>query len=173
MLQIFYGPDGFSRTEALAALRRSLDGDGMLATNTASFDGKSVKPDELFAACDTVPFLAAHRLVLVEGLLVAQEGRSRRPRARARANAAEPTSGDGSPWAVLPEYAPRLPPTTVLVLVEGELRADNWLLSALRNVAEVRQFSPLGHDDLQRWVLERARALQAPIAPRAAPSLAE
>jgi DNA polymerase-3 subunit delta len=174
MLQIFYGPDSFSRAEALAALRRSLDADGMLATNTAVFDGKSVKPDELFAACDTVPFLAAHRLVLVEGLLAAQEGRARRPRGgRGRANAAEPASGDGSPWAALPEYARRLPPTTELVLVEGELRADNWLLAALRDVAQLRQFPLLGHDELQRWVLNRARALQAPIAPRAAATLAE
>src|SRR5579871_6334718 len=150
MLQIFYGPDGFSRAEALAALRRSLDGDGMLATNTAVFDGKSLKPDELFAACDTVPFLAEHRLVLVEGLLAAQEGRARRPRAgRGRANAAEPATGDGSPWAALPEYARRLPPTTELVLVEGELRADNWLLAALRDAAQVRQFPLLGHDELQ------------------------
>src|SRR5690242_17698847 len=155
MLQIFYGPDSFSRAEALAALRRSLDDDGMLATNTAIFDGKGVKPDELFAACDTVPFLAAHRLVLVEGLLAAQEGRARRPRAgRSRASAAEPASGEGSPWAALPEYAPRLPPTTELVLIEGELRADNWLLAALRETAALRQFPPLGHDDLQRWVLD-------------------
>ncbi|HLZ71398.1 MAG TPA: DNA polymerase III subunit delta [Dehalococcoidia bacterium] len=174
MLRIFYGPDTFSRGEALAALRRSLDGDGMLATNTALFDGKSVKPDELFAACDTVPFLAEHRLVLVDGLLGAQEGRVRRGRAgRARASAAEPAAGDGSPWAALPEYARRLPPTTELVLVEGELRADTWLLAALRDAAELRQFPLLGQEELQRWVQARAHAVQAPITARAAATLAE
>ncbi len=174
MLHIFCGPDTFSRGEALAALRRSLDGNGMLVTNTAVFDGKSVKPEELFAACDTVPFLAAHRLVQVEGLLAAQEGRMRRGRtARGRASAGEPSAGDSSPWAALAEYAPRLPPSTELVLVEGELRADNWLLAALRDGVELRQFPLLGPQELQRWVQARAHAVQAPITPRAAATLAE
>ena len=78
MLHLFHGPDTFSRGEALRELRKRLDSDGMLDTNTTSFDGRSLKPDELLAACDTVPFLAPARLVLVEGLLGAQES-SRAP----------------------------------------------------------------------------------------------
>jgi hypothetical protein len=41
----------------------------MLATNTDVLDGRAVTPDQLAAICDTVPFLASHRLVVVEGLL--------------------------------------------------------------------------------------------------------
>ena len=55
VFHVFYGPDTFTRGEALAALRQQLDTDGMLSANTAAFDGGRVKPDELRAACDTMP----------------------------------------------------------------------------------------------------------------------
>lgn len=174
MLYLWYGPDSFSRAEALTELRRSLDADGMLATNTTVFDGRAIRPDELQAACDAVPFLAARRLVLVEGLLVAQEGRARRGRvARTPAKGAGGAADDASPWAVFAEYLARLPESTVLVLADGEVRADNWLLAALRPHATVRQFPALGAEALQRWVAERARARQTAITPRAAATLAE
>lgn len=175
MLHLFFGPDSFSRNEALAQLRTRLDTDGMLATNTAVFEARALKPDELLAACDSVPFLAPARLVLVEGLLAAQEGRRPSGRgARARAATADATATD-SPWAALPAYVPRMPDSTELVLLDGTVRENNWLLAALRPLAEVRAFPLPDREALQGWIAERARARAraAAINPRAVATLAE
>lgn len=181
MLHLFYGPDSFSRGEALAALRSRLDGEGMLATNTVTFDGRTVKAAELIAACDTVPFLTAARLVVVEGLLAAAAGRggrggnegSRSAGARSRGRASGAVASEESPWAALPEYVARMPETTELVLLDGALAESNWLLAALRPLGETCIFAAPDREALQRWVSERARARNAAINPRAVAALAD
>jgi DNA polymerase-3 subunit delta len=170
VLHLWYGPDSFSRAEAVGALTRELDVDGMLATNTTRFDGRNVQPDELLAACDTVPFLAAARLVIVDGLLSAQEGRRRTGRgSRARGG----RQGDESPWSALVEYVPRMPPSTHLLLLDGEVRADHPLLAALRPLGDVRPFARLERDALERWIGTRVKERGAAIMPRAVAVLAE
>src|SRR3989304_2130630 len=69
MLYVFFGKDSYSLRERLDELRASLDADGMLASSTSVLDGRRVTLAEVTAACDTVPFMCAHRLVIVEGLL--------------------------------------------------------------------------------------------------------
>ena len=72
--------DSFSLREMLEELRSSLDADGMLDSSTTVLDGSKTSLPEVTAACDTVPFLSAQRLVIVEGLLarLAGGGRGRR-----------------------------------------------------------------------------------------------
>jgi DNA polymerase-3 subunit delta len=127
----------------------------------------------VMSACEATPFLSAHRLVLVEGLLAAQEGRPRQGRARRGAVGSDATEAVGSPWATLPAFLQRMPPTTTLALVDGEVRANNWLLAALQGAGRTHTFPLLRREQLQQWVQDRALALQAPIAPRAVAALAE
>lgn len=173
MLHVFYGPDTFSRAEAFAALKQRLDRDGMLATNTTTFDGRSVKPDELFAACDAVPFLAACRLVVVEGLLTAQDGRPRRARAARGAAKPDAASAGESPWSLLPAYVQRLPETTELVLLDGEVKDGNALLAELRGVGDITLFALLAPAALPGWIAARVKDAGGAIQPRAAAVLAE
>ena len=169
MLHVFYGPDTFSRAEAFAALRARLDDDGMLSTNTTVFEARALKPGELFAACDAIPFLSAHRLIVVEGLLSSGESRPRRGRS---GRTAKP-SGDEATWADLPDYVRRMPETTELVLLDGEVRPDNALLDELRAVGEVKQFEKLPPERLASWIEARVKRGGGAIAPRAAAVLAE
>ena len=78
MVYVFFGPDSFSRGEAVSAIKAELDRDGDLAANTVVLDGNRTTPEEVIAACSTVPFLGSHRLVIVEGLLESLSGRGRR-----------------------------------------------------------------------------------------------
>lgn len=172
MLRLYYGPDSFSRSEAVAALRRGLDTDGMLSTNTASFAGRSAKPDELMAACDTVPFLAERRLVLVEGLLSAHEA-SRRPARSGRARAKSIAEEERWPWTGFVEHVQHLPETTELVLVDDDLREGSRLLTELQPYAELHYFPLMEREALVHWVSERVRARRASIQPRAAAVLVE
>src|SRR3972149_2598100 len=74
MLYVFFGKDSFSLRERLDELRTALDADGMLSSSTSVLDGRRATLAEVTAACDTVPFMCAHRLGIVEGLLSRARG---------------------------------------------------------------------------------------------------
>jgi DNA polymerase-3 subunit delta len=163
MLYILHGPDSYSRHEALAALRARLDADGMLATGTTVLDARGLTLHELLMVCDAAPFLSAHRLVHVRGLLAHADGErpSAGPRA-ARAGRRGGRAADGSDdaaggWLALADYVERMPASTVLVLEDGEVRPGNRLLAALSPRAEVHPFPRLSERMLQGWIAERAR----------------
>lgn len=164
MLHIFYGADTYSRSEAVNRLKQELDDGGMLSANTVSFDGAQVDMAVLMATCDTVPFLAGHRLVIVTDLL----GQARARPARSRnARRGRTEAGAGAAVEELADYVPRLPATTTLVLLEGDLRDDNPQLALLRPLARLQAFPRLTDRRLEEWVRARARALGATFDPAA------
>jgi DNA polymerase-3 subunit delta len=179
MLYLLYGSDTFSRREALTDLKKSLDADGMLETNTVVLPAAQTSLQEVIAACDTVPFLGSHRLIIVEGLLASVKA----PRGK-RARKAGPSgkeeggaaSADAGPWQALAEYASRMPPTTVLVLVDGDVPGGNPLLAALGAKGSARRFSlpdPKRRGAAAGWVMNRARKTGVDLDSRAAALLEE
>ena len=180
MICVFCGSDSFTLHEALAELKAELNGDGMLATNTAVFEGNQARPDELLAVCNTVPFMGAHRLVLVEGLLA----RFETPRGRRRPSAGQagepgrqadlPDRQAGlGPWRDLPAALGSLPPSTTLVFVDGDIAEGNSLLRLLSPLAQVRRFPRLSQRDLPGWIQARARQEGVDISPAAVRLLAD
>lgn len=167
MLHIFHGPDSFSRTEALEALKRELDRDRMLASNTDRLDGKTLTYAHLTMICDAMPFLAEHRLIIVEGLLARAGGRAGGARRRG--------GGPALPaeWGDLPEYLGRMPPTTALVLVDGEVAPGNVMLEALAPLGRSRNFPKLPARALEGWLGERAKRARIELEPAAVRLLAE
>ncbi len=135
----------------------------MLASNTVALDGRKTTPAELMAACDSVPFLAQHRLVVVDGLLsrLAGTGRGRKPSAQAEA------------WLALADYVARMPPSSHLVLLDGDVKAAHPLLKALKGKGEIVEFRPLNRREVPGWIQARARALELKLTPPAARLLAE
>ena len=167
MLYVFFGEDSFSLRERLDTLRASLDADGMLASSTTVLDGRAASLAEVTAACDTVPFLSAHRLVIVEGLLsrLAGAGRGRR---RSGGPSAEVEA-----WLPLADYADRMPPTTHLVLIDGEIKGGNPLLDALKGKGEISEFPPLVRRAVPGWIRSRAQSLGLSLPPGAVGLLAD
>jgi len=171
MIYIFHGSDSFSRREAIEKLKRELDSDGTLTTNTVVFDARETTPAEVIAACDTVPFFGGHRLVIVEGAMRQAQagGRGRRRKRESQATDVESARG---PWWALADYAPRIPEQTALVLVEGD-SVDKDLFDALRPLATVQPFSLPGPREVAGWVQARARLRGLKIDGRACAALAE
>jgi DNA polymerase-3 subunit delta len=173
VIHVFCGSDSFTLHEALAELKAELNSDGMLATNTATFEGNQVRSDELLAVCNTVPFMGAHRLVLVEGLLA----RFQAPRGRRRAAAGQ-TGEPGrqvnlGPWRDLPAALESLPPSTTLVFVDEDVSEGNPLLRLLSPLVQVRRFPRLSQRDLPGWIQARARQEGVDISPAAVRLLAD
>jgi DNA polymerase-3 subunit delta len=153
VIYIFYGADSFSRGEAFEELRASLDEDGALESNTLRMAAREAKPGEVIAACAAAPFLGGQRLVVLEGLLrLAEEGAGRRRKTVAPEDAA-------GPWQALVEFAPGLPESTTLVILDGAASATNPLLKALAALGTVQEFKPPDAKQLAGWVQARARKL--------------
>lgn len=159
MIHVLYGVDSYSRHEAVAEIVTRTDTDGMLATNTTRLDGRRLTLPDLLMVCDAAPFLGAHRLVHVTGLLARagseRPARGRRSSKAAPAGGSPPDQDDG--WLALAAYAARMPPSTVLVLEDGDVRATNALLVALGPHAKVREFGRMSARMVSSWISERAR----------------
>ncbi len=138
---VFHGSDEFTRSEAVADLRHRMGELGEL--NTVHLDGRTVTLEELRRACETVPFLADRRLVLVTGLLT--------------------RLGRGKERALLEgvfRLLQALPETTRLVFIEdGPLPDGHPVLKYAVGGSEgfVRQFEPPSPEALPGWIQARAR----------------
>jgi DNA polymerase III subunit delta len=165
LFYILYGKDDFSLQQALEEIKSELDNEDMLAVNTSMLDGQQLNLSQLRDACSTVPFLCSHRLVIVKGLLGRFESKSgseqRVTRSKARLDSAL------KEWMELPEYVRQMPPTTVLVLIDGEVKASNRLLKAVSSLAKVKGFAPLNDRDLGEWIQDRVKQGGGTIAPGA------
>ena len=138
---LFYGEDEFSAHEAYWRVAATLGPAEELLTNTTTFDGERVTFGEVAMAAQAMPFLGSKRLVVVEGL-----GRRLVARARKAADGEGKDGGkDGSKdWAGLPGLVTGLPPTTVLVFLDGPLTTGNPLVKAVRAAkGEAKIFNPL------------------------------
>ncbi|MGH2602381.1 MAG: DNA polymerase III subunit delta [Dehalococcoidia bacterium] len=152
MLHILHGPDSFSRAEAVAALKKSLDTDGMLASNINTLEARSLNPAQLQMVCDAAPFLAANRLVIVQGLLSRLSGGGVRRSRRSKAAANLPEE-----WQALPDRVAHMPPSTTLVLEDGDLPAESPVLTALAEHGRVRNYPRLPARALEGWIAQRAK----------------
>jgi DNA polymerase-3 subunit delta len=156
LIYVLFGSDSFSRTGRLRDLKRELDADGSLESNTAEFDSREATPAEVIAACSTVPFLGGRRLVVLEGALGQGTGAGggRPPRRKQAAGGAEPV--EKGPWWALVAYAPEMPESTTLVLLDRD-SVDEELLDSLKPFATVERFALPGPKEIAAWVQRRAR----------------
>jgi DNA polymerase-3 subunit delta len=168
MLYILYGQDDFSLNQAVEKIKADLGDWEMLATSTTNLEGQHLTLSELRNKCDAAPFLSSHRLVIVDGLLGRFEIKQSRPRS------GRGKSGNGlGEWEGLASYIEQMPETTVLMLVDGEMKGQNPLLKRLSPLAEVRTFPLLRSRDLKAWIQQRVGEEGGDITPQAVNLLAE
>ncbi len=153
MLYLLHGPDEYSRSEALAAMRAAVPQD-VADLNISRLEGRRLKLDALAAACEAAPFLAERRLVIVTDALKHTKAGKEREELKA--------------------YLERVPLGCDLVFVESEdVDRRSILFTQLKKSGELREFLPPQGGELTRWVAERARRLSAKLEPAAAQRLAE
>ena len=154
---LLHGPDEFASAEALDQLKSKMGDPALAALNTTLFDGRSVTLGELRTACETVPFLAERRMVIVEGWLTKLLGKG-------ESDEGEPAAETGTAketLASLAEYLPSLPPTTALIFIEKRAIPERNVV--IRAAAEggwaLIRFSDVPKGDaLVSWIRARAKA---------------
>jgi len=168
MFYILYGQDDFSLSQAVGRIKADLGDQEMVATNTTNLEGQHLTISELINKCGAAPFLSSHRLVIVDGLL----GRFEVKQSKPRSGRGKSRNGLGE-WEGLASYIEQMPETTVLVLVDREMKGQNPLLKKLSPLAEVRTFPLLRGRDLMAWIQQRIREEGGGITPQAVNLLAE
>jgi len=171
MFYILYGQDDFSLNQAVDRIKIDLGEPQMLAVSTARLDGQKLALSELKENCGAVPFLSSHRLVIVDDLLGKFEPKPDKKRLSQRA-VGKSTRGLGE-WGDLAPYIEQMPSTTVLILIDGKLGANNPLLGKLLPLARVEVFPLLRGKKLADWVRQRVTEESASITPGAVDLLAE
>jgi DNA polymerase-3 subunit delta len=168
MLYILYGQDDFSLNQAVKEIKAGLGDWEMVATNTTNLESQHLTLSELRNKCGAAPFLSSHRLVIVDGLLGRFEVKQSRPRS------GKGKSGNGlGEWEGLASYIGQMPETTVLMLVDEEVKAQNPLFKKLSPLAEVKTFPLLRGKDLKAWIRQRVKKEGGDITPQAVNLLAE
>ena len=192
---LLYG-DSFLVTQALKGLQGEVGPPEVLEANSHRLSATQLDQGQLRALCDAVPFLAEHRLVVVEGLFslfhtgrrtrsvnnppsaepaprsqVVNESRPGGRRAATparRGHSTGPRNPSPAAWEDLPRYiGEEMPPTTLLVFMEERLSKGNPLLRKLTAVVQVRECATPRGEGLARWVRNRIAEKGARITPGA------
>jgi len=168
MFYILYGQDDFSLNQVLDEIKADLGDWEMLATSTTNLEGQHLTLSELRNKCGATPFLSSHRLVIVDGLLGRFEVKQSKPRS------GKGKSGNGlGEWEDLDFYIKQMPETTVIVLIDGEVKSNNPLFKKLAPLAEVRAFPLLKRENLKAWIRQRVKKEGGNMTPQAVHLLAE
>ncbi len=158
--------DSFLVRQRVAALELEHGADALLEANRHRMQGNQLSPQELLGLCQALPFLDPMRLVLVEGLLATGESRPGGRGRRGGNSAAEA-------WHALADAIPQMPDTTLLLLSDGALNANNTLLRALRPVSTVEEVTAPRGEQLSRWIKDTAESKGAAISPAAIRSMSD
>jgi DNA polymerase-3 subunit delta len=162
LLHVFIGADDYSIRQALGEIKKGIGDATALMTNTTVLEGKQVTVEQLRAACETMPFLAEKRLVIVEGLLERFEARPK----NGKKKAARPP-GQPEEYLALAGAMKDLPPFTELVVIGGVINERNPLLQELGAFTKIRPFPLPGRPQLGRWVESRVAGAGGSISPDA------
>jgi DNA polymerase III subunit delta len=185
MFYLVHGTDEFTCREYVKRLRQQ----GDFGYNSDSYIGGETPLATVIATCDTYPFLAEQRLVVVEGLPKKRKGEELAAVAgptRAEKDAAQsekPKKGKKSAKSstesrtgfekCLAEYVARLPDTTVLImLVDEELSASSPLLKAAQEHGKVVLYTLPKGVALESWIAKRAQGMSVKITSEAVKLLA-
>jgi DNA polymerase-3 subunit delta len=171
MITLIHGPSELLRAEALAVIRAGIADDADLADlNTARMDGRQASVQEIQNACDTMPFLAQRRLVVVDGLLgrlsASPKGRAPGPEQLASGEPALEEaplseSGKGQSKALL-GYFDHVPESSELVLMEEQTVGGGPILRRLLELqqnghARIITCTKPKKADLPAWIRTRAK----------------
>ena len=148
---LFEGVEENIKAATLQSLRKAILPEGMEELNESVMDAPAT--DAIIAACETLPFLADKRLVIVRD----------HPALSGRADADER----------LLSYIPQVPDSAVLIfLCRGKADARKKLYTAVKKAGGIVSFTQLTDQELNSWIIKAFADLGKAIIPQTASVLA-
>lgn len=126
---LFYGEEAYLKQQYKKRLKNAVlpDDDTI---NLSIYTGKGIDVKEMIAQAETMPFFAAHRLLLIE-----ESGFFK--------NANQE----------LADYIKSIPEGTILLFVENEVDKRGKLYKAVKQMGSVVEFTAQNEQTLTRWIL--------------------
>ena len=144
---LFEGVEENIKAATLQSLRKAILPEGFEELNESLMDAPAT--DAIIAACETLPFMADKRLVIVR----------EHPALMGRADADER----------LISYIPNVPESAVLVfLCRGKADARKKLYTAIKKANGVVSFAPLTDAELNAWIVKTFAGLGKTVSPQTA-----
>ena len=144
---LFEGVEENIKAAVLQSLRKAILPEGMEELNETLMDAPAA--DAIIAACETLPFLADQRLVVVR----------EHPALTGRSDADER----------LLSYIPNVPESCVLVFIaRGKADARKKLYTAIKKTGGIVTFAPLNDAELNSWIIKTFTSLGKSITPQTA-----
>lgn len=168
MLYILLGDDDFSLHQSLEEIKRGIGDPTTLAANTTVLDGQQATLSQLNTVCETLPFLAERRLVIVRGLLERFE-----PKGKPSRKKTSPMPDQRNEYKSLADHINGIPDSTILVLIDSGIKSNNPLLRELSDKAEVKSFPLLRDVELRQWIQRRVAEESGSISSQAVTLLAK
>ncbi|NLO82885.1 MAG: DNA polymerase III subunit delta [Clostridiales bacterium] len=139
-LYLFYGEEEYVKEQAMLQLTQAIVTRDMAALNHQVLDGDSVTADDIIYACETLPFMAEKRLVVVKDLPVLMGTRTSFDEDRLKA------------------YLSRLPDTTCLVFYcMGKINKRKSLYNAIQKLGQVVEFQLLKQNEIAKWIVSNLK----------------
>ena len=182
---ILYGLDDYSLGEYIDEIKAGLGDWEMLKVNTSRLDGRKSTEKELADCCYAVPFLSPVRLVIVDGLL--EQFESKREKQQSDSTDMARSGKRLKPWQNIEEIIRSMPRSTVLILVDADIKDKNPILKKLvalvkelnepvkkaELLAEIKVFPQLRGSRLRYWIKDRVLEENATISEEAVTLLIE
>ncbi len=169
MLYILSGQDDYSLGESFEEIKRNIGDQALLVANTTTLDGQQITLNQLRTVCETLPFLAERRLVIVKGLLERFEPKDKSSRRKKITR----VTNHQNEYKSLVTYISKLPDSTILVLIDGRITSKNPLFGELSAKAKVKSFPLLRGTRLQQWIQKQVIEAGGAISPQALDLLAK
>ena len=157
-LYLFDGEEEYIKDKALQALRAKLLPEGLEELN----ENILINPTEesLVFACETLPFMAERRLVVVRDCSLISASGKKGDKKGDKEDGKTGSSGESDGSEAIAEYLKRLPPHVCLLFYcrgkADERRKLPARMAKVKGYAHV-VFSPLDGKDLVRWITVQAK----------------
>lgn len=117
------------------------DGDTM---NYTHYEGNDVSIGEVIDLAETMPFLAEHRVIVIEN-----------------------TGYFKTSCEELAEYIPKIPESTIIIFSEEEVNGTYKLYKSVKDNGHIAKFDNLDDKDLRNWIVGRLKREHRQITERA------
>lgn len=150
MIHILHGDDEFSIERVLASMKSAVGDDQLKDVNITTFTAPEINFQEVMSVIQTVPFLSAKRMVVLDGLLGMFEPAwgSKRSKKSEKSKLEE--------WKKFEDYLVDIPAGNEIVFIDRRLTSSNQLFLVIKDVAKVSLFRIPSGKALLDWVFNRA-----------------
>ena len=145
---LLYGPEMYLKDMVLSKLKTAYLDSSFETLNYSYIDGKYSSQDDIINACETLPFMADKKLVVVEDLPIFKAGKKGESSDQ---DDSEEKNSQGDD--ILSNYISNIADTTCLVFIWNGEKLDNRrkIIKDIKKIGRIIELEKLKNEELDSW----------------------